>query len=129
MTTGFVLGARVPAPLTSPGVVLLAHQSDRDAVRAWLDAAELPPFTPHTITNQARLLEQIDQARDNGFAVIEQQLQVGVRGVAVPLKNRHGNVIAALSTNMPFGAETTDEAVRRVLPHLQETALAMLNVL
>jgi len=38
-------------------------------------------------------------------------------------------VVAALSTNMPIGAETTDAAVRRVLPHLQEAALAMLNVL
>ncbi|ARF88306.1 IclR family transcriptional regulator [Burkholderia cenocepacia] len=129
MTTGFVLGARVPAPLTSPGVVLLAHHPDREAVRAWLDETELPPFTPHTITNKARLLEQVDQARDAGYAAIEQQLQVGVRGIAVPLKNRHGEVVAALSTNMPIGAETTDAAVRRVLPHLQEAALAMLNVL
>ncbi|AOJ41998.1 MULTISPECIES: IclR family transcriptional regulator C-terminal domain-containing protein [Burkholderia] len=129
MTTGFVLGARVPAPLTSPGVVLLAHHPDREAVRAWLDDTELPPFTPHTITNKARLLEQVDQARDAGFAAIEQQLQVGVRGIAVPLKNRHGEVVAALSTNMPIGAETADAAVRRVLPHLQEAALAMLNVL
>ncbi|WP_279607414.1 IclR family transcriptional regulator domain-containing protein, partial [Burkholderia gladioli] len=105
------------------------HHPDREAVRAWLDATELAPFTPHTITNKARLLEQVDHARDAGFAVIEQQLQVGVRGIAVPLKNRHGEVVAALSTNMPIGAESTDAAVRRVLPHLQEAALAMLNVL
>ncbi|HXZ08260.1 MAG TPA: IclR family transcriptional regulator C-terminal domain-containing protein [Paraburkholderia sp.] len=129
MTTGFVLGARVPAPLTSPGIVLLAHRPDEDAVYAWLNATALPPFTPHTLTNKVRLLEKIRQTRAEGFAVIELQLQVGVRGIAVPMKDRHGDVVAALSTNMPMGKETTEAALARVLPHLQETALAMMNVL
>jgi IclR family transcriptional regulator, pca regulon regulatory protein len=56
-------------------------------------------------------------------------LQVGVRGVAVPLRNRNGEVVAALSTNMLMGEESADAAIKRVLPHLQESALAMLNVL
>jgi len=129
MTTGFVLGARVPAPLTSPGIVLLAHKPDEDAVYAWLNATALPPFTPHTLTNKVRLLEKIRQTRAGGFAVIEQQLQLGVRGIAVPMKDRHGEVVAALSTNMPMGKESTEAALARVLPHLQETALAMMNVL
>jgi IclR family pca regulon transcriptional regulator len=129
MTTGFVLGARVPAPLTSPGVVLLGYRPDQDSVRAWLSGAELTPFTPYTLTDNARLEEKIRQARADGHAVIEQQLQVGVRGIAVPMKNRHGDVVAALSTNMPIGKESTDAALRRVLPHLQEAALAMLNAL
>jgi IclR family transcriptional regulator, pca regulon regulatory protein len=129
MTTGFVLGARVPAPLTSPGVVLLAHHPVEDAVREWLESTPLTPFTPHTVTNRTRLYQTIRQARVDGFAVIEQQLQVGVRGIAVPLKNRHGEVVAALSTNMPMSHESTERAIARVLPHLQETAVAMINVL
>ncbi|MDE1179257.1 IclR family transcriptional regulator C-terminal domain-containing protein [Paraburkholderia sp.] len=129
MTTGFVLGARMPAPLTSPGIVLLAHEPDGDAVRDWLERADLPPFTPHTLTNKERLFEKIRRAQADGFAVIEQQLQIGVRGVAVPVKNRHGEVVAALSTNMPLGTETTEAALNRVLRPLQETALAMLNAL
>lgn len=129
MTTGFVLGARVPAPLISPGVVLLAYKEDQQAVSAWLDGVELTPFTPHTLTSATRLREKIVRARADGYALIEQQLQVGVRGVAVPLRNRGGEVIAALSTNMSIGNESPEAAVLRVLPHLQETALAMLNVL
>ena len=129
MTTGFVLGARVPAPLTSPGVVLLAYKPDEEAVHEWLNTTVLTPFTPHTLTNKVRLQEKIRQARADGFAVIEQQLQVGVRGIAVPMKDRHGEVVAALSTNMPMGKETTEAAISRVVHHLQETALAMLNVL
>ncbi|WP_343672126.1 IclR family transcriptional regulator domain-containing protein [Paraburkholderia heleia] len=129
MTTGFVLGARVPAPLISPGVVLLAHEADQQAVSAWLETVELSPFTPHTITSGARLREKIVSARVDGYALIEQQLQVGVRGIAVPLRNRNGEVVAALSTNMPMGEESPEAALQRVLPHLQESALAMLNVL
>ena len=129
MTTGFVLGARVPAPLISPGVVLLAYYDDPDAVSAWLDSVELPPYTPHTLTAKARLREKIEQARVDGYALIEQQLQVGVRGIAVPLRNRHGEVVAALSTKMPIGNESAAAALKRVLPRLQETAVAMLNVL
>jgi IclR family pca regulon transcriptional regulator len=129
MTTGFVLGARVPAPLASPGVVQLAYKPDMDSVREWLHGTQLLPFTPHTLTNKTRLMEMIRQARADGFAVIEQQLQIGVRGVAVPLKNRHGEVVAALSTNMPMGKEKTEAALSRVLGPLQEVALSMLNVL
>jgi IclR family pca regulon transcriptional regulator len=129
MSTGFVLGARVPAPLTSPGVVLLAFRPDEESMREWLNATQLTPFTPYTVTNKVGLLEKIRQAQGDGFAVIEQQLQIGVRGIAVPMKNRHGEVVAALSTNMPIGKESTEAALARVLRPLQETAIAMLNVL
>ncbi|WP_250535647.1 IclR family transcriptional regulator C-terminal domain-containing protein [Caballeronia sp. AZ10_KS36] len=129
MTTGFVLGARVPAALMSAGLVMLAYRTDEDAVRAWLDATEFRPFTPLTITDKEALYDKIRQARADGFVAFEQQLQVGVRGVAVPIKNRHGQVVAALSVNMPIGKETSEAALARVLPPLQETALAMLNVI
>jgi IclR family pca regulon transcriptional regulator len=98
-------------------------------VRQWLDGTELKPFTPHTMTNKTKLHEKIRQARADGFAVIEEQLQIGVRGIAVPMKDRHGQVVAALSTNMVIGKETTEAALARVLHPLQETALAMLNVI
>jgi IclR family pca regulon transcriptional regulator len=129
MTTGFVLGARVPAPLISPGVVLLAHVADQEAVSNWLESVELAPYTPHTLTSKTRLWEKIQQARGDGYALVEQQLQVGVRGIAVPLRNRHGEVVAALSTNMPIKNESAEAALKRVLPALQEAAVAMLNVL
>jgi IclR family pca regulon transcriptional regulator len=54
---------------------------------------------------------------------------MGVRGIAVPMKNRHGEVVAALSANMPIGKETGEAALARVLQPLQETALSMLNVI
>jgi IclR family pca regulon transcriptional regulator len=128
MSTGFVLGARVPAPLTSAGIVLLAHWPDSEAVRRWLVESELHPFTPHTVTSTTGVLDSLQTARANGYAIVEQQLQSGVRGLAVPVKNRHGEVVAALSTNMPIDKETPEKAIQRVLAPLQETALALMNV-
>ena len=61
--------------------------------------------------------------------MVEQQLQIGVRGVAVPLRDRQGNVIAALSVNMQVGEETTEQALQRVLQVLQDTALSIMRVL
>ena len=56
-------------------------------------------------------------------------MQIGVRGVAVPLRDRQGNVIAALSVNMQVGEETTEQALQRVLQVLQDTALSIMRVL
>lgn len=126
MTTGFVLGARVPAHLASPGIMMLAHQP-RDQVGEWLRAAVLAPFTPHTITDAERLLADIELARANGYALLEQQLQSGVRGIAIPLLNRSGELVAALSVSIPMAGESADAALARVLPVLQETANALIN--
>ena len=126
MTTGFVLGARVPAQLTSPGIMMLAFQPE-DKVRSWLASCALTPFTPYTITDSERLCAEIAKARANGYALVEQQLQIGVRGIAVPVKDRRGRLVAALSMNIPMGTEATEQALKRVLPVLQETANSLLN--
>ena len=66
MTTGFVLGARVPAALMSGGIAMLAYM-DEESVRGWLDATEFKPFTPLTITDKEKLYEKIRQARVDGY--------------------------------------------------------------
>ncbi|AOY95645.1 4-hydroxyphenylpyruvate dioxygenase [Cupriavidus sp. USMAA2-4] len=128
MSTGFVLGARVPAPLGSAGVMMLASRPE-EAVREWLESCVLAPYTPYTIMQSDRLLEEIRKAGQRGYAMLEQQLQTGVRGIAVPLRDRHGKVIAALSVNMPIGDETAEQALERVLQVMQDTALLIMRVL
>lgn len=65
----------------------------------------------------------------DGYVEMEQQLQMGVRDIVVPIKNRHGEVAAALSVNMPIGKKTSQAALARLLKPLQETALSMLNII
>ncbi len=128
MSTGFVLGARVPAPLASAGVMMLASLPEEN-VRDWLETVVLTPYTPYTILQRDRLLQEIRKAGAQGYAVVEQQLQIGVRGVAVPLRDRHGRVIGALSVNMQIADETAEQALGRVLHVLQDTALSIMRVL
>lgn len=126
MTTGFVLGARLQPHLASPGIVLLAQQ-EPERVREWLAQVPLTSFTPYTIMDWQALYAEIAQARAAGYAVLEQQLQIGVRGIAIPLKNRAGQLVGAMSVSIPIGAESREAALARVLPVLQETANALLN--
>jgi len=126
MTTGFVLGARLQPHLASPGIVLLAQQ-EPEQVRAWLAQVPLTSFTPYTIMDWQMLYGEIEQARAAGYAVLEQQLQIGVRGIAIPLKNRAGQLVGAMSVSIPIGTESREAALARVLPVLQETANALLN--
>ena len=127
MTTGFVLGARVPAQLASPGIVMLSALPEQQ-VRDWLATCAMTPFTPHTITDPDQLYALIAQARQLGYAVVEQQLQTGVRGIAVPLKNRHAKVIGALSLSLPMAAEAREQTLARILPALQQATNALINL-
>jgi IclR family transcriptional regulator, pca regulon regulatory protein len=61
--------------------------------------------------------------------VSEQQLELNYRGIAVPLMDHQGELVGALSVIMPMGQESSEDAVRRVLAVLQETARAMRNLL
>lgn len=85
-------------------------------------------LTPYTYSTVERLREVLGEIRRNGYVVTDQQLEIGVRGVAVPLRDRHGTVVAAISVSMPTGEESANAALHRVLPALQETASLLRNL-
>jgi IclR family pca regulon transcriptional regulator len=128
MNTGFVLGARVPGQVTAAGMLLLAMQGEA-AVDQWLSSQELKTFTSYTITNKDRMRLEMVRIRAQGWAISEQQLDMSYRGVAVPLRDHKGALIAALSVSMPMTQESAEEAANRVLPLLRETAAAMMNLI
>jgi IclR family pca regulon transcriptional regulator len=99
-----------------------------DEVMAWLEQYEIKPFTPFTLSSREQVLASILNASQQGYALLEQQLEVGVRGLAVPLKNHKAETIGALSLHMPIGNEETAEAVRRALPALQQVASELRNL-
>jgi IclR family transcriptional regulator, pca regulon regulatory protein len=128
MNTGFVLGARVPAQVTAAGMLMLS-MSDATQLEAWLADVALKPYTSHTITDKERLRIEFARIRAHGWAMSEQQLELNYRGIAVPLLDRHGDLVGGLNVSMPMGHESSEDAVRRVLPVLQETARAMRNMI
>ena len=128
MNTGFVLGARVPAQTTAGGMMMLAAQGEQ-ANEEWLATTKLKPFTAFTITNKDVMAREMARIREQGWALSEQQLDLAYRGVAVALRDRKGDTVAALSVIRPIAHETAREAADRVLPLLFETAQTLRNLL
>lgn len=126
--SGFVLGARVISHVTAAGLLLMAYQPV-DAVQQWLAQRELPAFTPHTITDKERFQQNLATFRRQGWALSERQFDLDCRGIAVPLRDMRGEIQGALSIVMPIQHETTEAAVQRVLPTLQEAAQALRNLI
>jgi IclR family pca regulon transcriptional regulator len=128
MNTSFALGARVPGHVTSAGVLLMAMLGP-EAVDAWLASSQLQTFTSHTITDPERMRAEMVQIRAQDWAMSEQQLDLAYRGVAVPLRDHKGHVVAALSVSMPIQYETSAEAIARVLPVLREVAQSLRHLI
>ena len=128
MNTGYVLGARAPAQVTASGMLLLALR-DPAWVANWLAAHELKSFTSHTIASKDRLTLELARIRAQGWALSEQQLELGMRGIAVPLIDHRGDLMGALNVTMPMGQESSKSAIKRVLAVLQETARAMRSLI
>lgn len=128
MNTGYVLGARVQAQVTAPGALMLSHRSEQD-IEHWLQTHELKAYSSQTITSKDRLRLEFERIRRQGWALSEQQLEMGFRGIAVPMYDRHGELVGALSITMPMAHESSEEAIARILPVLQETARAMRNLI
>lgn len=98
MTIALALGSRLPAYPTSMGRVLLAGLDDDD-FEELLDRTQFEKLTPYTVTDVKRFRELIQQCRDDGFALVDQELEEGVRSIAAPIKNRRGEVIAAMNVS------------------------------
>lgn len=122
---GFVLGARILANLSAAGIAMLSCRSPND-VEAWLDGRKFIQYSPYTTTTTDGVREHINNARNRGYALLEQQLTLAVRGIAVPIRKRNGEIIGAISVSLPMGNETTEHAVSRALPLLREAEYALL---
>ncbi len=122
---GFVLGARVSANLAAAGIAMLSCHTPGE-VDAWLAGRKFVPYTPHTATTEASVRENIDNARSRGYALLEQQLTQSVRGIAVPIRKRDGEIVGAISVSLPMGNETPERAVARSLPLLREAEYALM---
>ncbi|WP_421954752.1 IclR family transcriptional regulator domain-containing protein [Polaromonas sp.] len=128
LNTGYVLGARVQAQVTAAGMLMLSMR-EPEWLESWFANHELKAYTSHTITSKERMRVELARVRAQGWAISEQQLELNHRGIAVPLRDRHGNMAGALSVTMPMGHEASEDAVARVLSVLSETAQAMRNLI
>ena len=122
---GYVLGARIAANLSSAGIAILSTYSSEE-VDKWVVGRKFVPYSPFTATTEDAVRQLINNARKNGYALLEQQVAQRVRGIAVPIRTHAGDVVGSISVSLPMGNETTENAVARALPLLREAEYALL---
>lgn len=115
------VGRRLPAHHTAAGRVLLAAERPLARMRA-LDRIELAATTPHSITTAAALSAAIDAAAGQGWALVDQELELGLAQIAVPVRDAKGDVVAAISIACPTARVNTATMQARLLPLLQDAA-------
>jgi IclR family pca regulon transcriptional regulator len=121
MSAGLSVGSRLPAFCTSMGRVLVAGLSEQE-LSAFLDRVELTPLTPKTIVDKSLLAKVIQQVRVEGFALNDEELELGHRSIAVPIKTRKGYTVAGMNIGIHAARFSATEMIHRLLPTLREHA-------
>jgi len=121
MTVALALGSRLPAYATSMGRVLLSGLPDPE-LDDYIARTEFEKLTPHTVTDRRRLRHLVRQCREDGFALVDQELEEGVRSIAAPIHNGKGTVIAALNVSCHASRVDVERMKVEFRPRLLETA-------
>lgn len=124
MSVGVTVGTRLPATATSMGRVLLAGL-DRDEMAARVQASERRRLTPFTRTSTEDLVAEIDATRERGYAVVDQELEVGLVSMAVPVLDARGRTVAAINAGAQSQRVKAADLVQRSLPRLLDTQRAL----
>jgi IclR family pca regulon transcriptional regulator len=120
MTISVNVGARRPAHATAMGRVLLANLPAPD-IEDYLNTYELTPFTPQTITDATELRAELRKVREDGYALVSQELEDGLVAIAVPVRDRMGRARAAINLSTHVGRKSVEE-MRALVPVLKEAA-------
>jgi IclR family pca regulon transcriptional regulator len=119
MTVAIAVGTRFPAYATSMGRVLLAGLPDPE-LDAALATVQLTPFTDTTVTSVSELRKTLETIRERGYAVVDQELEHGLRSVAAPVRSDTGSVIAAVNVSVHASRATIAEIESRFVAPLLE---------
>ncbi|ARC56650.1 Pca regulon regulatory protein [Frondihabitans sp. 762G35] len=123
MSVGISIGTRFPAHATSMGRVLLAGLTDEELDER-LGRLRPTAFTPKTLTSPALVRDAVLLARRQGWALVDGELEAGLRSIAAPVRARDGRVLAAV--NVSTSTSTSLETMReRILPALLEVATTL----
>ncbi len=121
ISVGITVGARFPAHCTATGRVLLAEQPPGH----WpgiIQNIPLTPLTDRTVTNRHEFRRILEDVRAKGWCLVDQELEIGLISVAVPLRNSAGGLVGAINVGVPSVRATPETMVRDILPRLLETA-------
>jgi IclR family pca regulon transcriptional regulator len=124
MSVSVPVGTRDPAFATSLGRALLAGQTD-ETLAAMLAGMQLPKITDVTIVERKALLAELQRIRSQGYVLVDQELEEGLRALAVPLHGEHGEVIASVNVAVHASRWSIERILGELLPALLEVAAAI----
>ncbi|MCI1005965.1 IclR family transcriptional regulator C-terminal domain-containing protein [Herbaspirillum sp. C7C8] len=117
MSVALNTGSRLPAYCTSLGRAMLAHLPD-EQLKAYFEKVKLRALTDKTVVSQKRLRDILAGVREQGYAVIDEELEVGLRSIAVPVRGASGNVLAALNVGAQAARVSVAQMEEEILPVL-----------
>jgi IclR family pca regulon transcriptional regulator len=115
------VGTRLPAWCTSMGRVLLSDLPQLE-LRNFLTAVTIKPNTPKSITDRARLAAVVTKVAQDGYAIVDEELEMGLRSIAVPIRDRARTIVAAINVSTQSSRFTPAEMKREILPPLLAAA-------
>lgn len=115
---GLSVGSRLPAYCSATGRILLAEKP-RDEVEFMLNRMSRPALTPKTQTRVPKIMREIEAARAKGFCQIDEELQVGNRSIAVPIRTGQGKLVASMSLSVASSRMSLKDMVDKLLPELE----------
>ncbi len=128
LAAGLSVGSRLPAYCTSMGRVLLAALPDAE-LDAYLHDLRPKTYTSQTIVKVPQLRKAIKEVRRQGFAIVDQELEAGLRSIAVPICTRGGRVVAAINVGTHVSRVDQSMLVKTCLPALLNGAQALRDIL
>jgi len=124
MSPSLNVGNRLPAYATSIGMVLLAYLPEAE-LDAYLARTNFLPFTENTLVSPVELKKMLLQVRSQGYAIANQQMEIGLRSIAVPVRDKAGTVVSGINIIGPTTRMGIEHMRTRFLPLLREAAEAL----
>ena len=121
MSVALGTGSRLPAYCTSMGRVLLASLAADDLARC-LAGVELVALTERTVVDRPALLRILGKVREDGYCLVDQELEIGLRSIAVPVRDASGTVVAAMNVSAQASRFQARDMERHLLPELRAAA-------
>lgn len=128
VSTGVKLGGRLPAYCSATGRVLLSGLKEDD-VRRHLESVPMKRLTDRTLANTTAVLKAVKLAAENGYAISNEELEIGMSAMAVPVRNRSGEIEAAVSVSVFSGRVSVATLEEKFLPVLKAVAARLQRAL
>lgn len=128
LSISLLVGTRLPAYCTSMGQVLLADLGEGELER-YLSTVKLVKRAHRTTTSVPRLRKALAEVREQGYAMLDQELEEGLRSIAVPVRDARGRVVAAINVSVHASRVSLEEMKDRYLPLLQKCAQGLRGIL